>query len=68
EFGAVPVVIQSDVVEMYIADPPTGRDSSRTLAQQQYIYSNDIVDQGVGDLSSLAALLDQGKFWYFWWD
>lgn len=68
EFGAVPVVIQSDVVEMYIADPPTGRGSSRTLAQQQYIYSNDIVDQGVGDLSSLAALLDQGKFWYFWWD
>ena len=67
-FGAVPVVIQSDIVEFYVETPPSGRDAARALAREQYIYCNDIVDQGVGDLSTLAALLDGGSFWYFWWD
>lgn len=68
DFGAVPVVMQSDVVEMYVARPPNRRAASRALAFEQYIYCSDIVDQGVGELSILAALLDQSTFWYFWWD
>ena len=68
EFGVVPVVIQSDVMEVYVANPPTGRDASKALAIQHFIYCSDIVEQGVGDMSKLAAALDQGKFWYFWWD
>jgi len=68
EFGAVPVVIQADVIEMYVASPPMGREAASALAREQYIYCNDIVDQGVGDMSVLAAILDNGNFWYFWWD
>jgi len=68
EFNAVPVVMQSNAVEMYVESPPIGRAPASALARQQYIYCNDIVDQGSGDMSVLAAMLDQGKFWYFWWD
>ena len=67
-YGAVPVVIQSDTVEMLVADPASDRDAARELATQQYLYASDIVDQGVGDLSALAALLHKGGFWNFWWD
>jgi hypothetical protein len=68
DFGAVPVVMQSDIIEMYVTSPPTGREAASALARQHYIYCSDIVDQGVGDMSVLAAILDQGRFWYFWWD
>ena len=68
DFDAVPVVIQSDIIEIFVASPPTGREAASALAREQYIYCNDIVDQGVGDMSVLAAILDEGNFWYFWWD
>lgn len=68
EFGAVPVVIQADVIEMYVESPPSGREAARALAKVQYLYCDDIVHQGVGDLSTLAAMLEGANFWYFWWD
>jgi len=38
------------------------------LAKEQYIFCNDIVDQGVGTVSALAATLLDSNYWYFWWD
>lgn len=67
-FGAVPVVMQSDVIEIYVERRPPTRDAARALAREQFLYCADIVDQGVGDMSMLAALLHKGSFWYFWWD
>jgi len=38
------------------------------LAWEQYHYCPDIVWQGVGTTSDLAAMLRGHGVWYFWWD
>ena len=53
---------------MLIKNPPTDRETAFKLAQEQYIYCSDIVEQGMQTLNNLAARLLNGKTWYFWWD
>jgi hypothetical protein len=36
--------------------------------REHYDYCSDIVDQGTGILSKLAASLATHNGWYFWWD
>jgi hypothetical protein len=67
-YGAEVVGITHDVVEMRVAKPPLNRDNALSLAQEQYLYCNDIVDQGTQTLSILVATLVEGSVWYFWWD
>jgi hypothetical protein len=38
------------------------------LAREQYSYCSDIVEQGAGTLSALAAALMENDWWYFCWD
>jgi hypothetical protein len=38
------------------------------LAQAQYVYCPDIVDQGVESIEALAATLLGDPRWFFWWD
>jgi Domain of unknown function (DUF4253) len=67
-YGAEVVGITSDVIEMLVTKPPLNRDDALSLAKEQYLYCNDIVDQGTETLSILAATLIKGSVWYFWWD
>lgn len=67
-YGAEPVGISADTVEMQIDRPPADRDSAIKLAVEQYAYCADIVDQGTGTIERLAATLLNGRSWYFWWD
>jgi uncharacterized protein DUF4253 len=62
------VGVSSDVIEMRVMSPPTTRDESMRLAEEHFSYCGDIVDQGVGSVSALAATLLNGSAWYFWWD
>ena len=66
--GAELVGISSDVIEALVSRPPTDPDGAMQLAQEQYLYCSDIVTQGVGTLSELAARLLNRPVWYFWWD
>ncbi|BAY11272.1 DUF4253 domain-containing protein [Calothrix sp. NIES-2098] len=68
KYGAEVVGISHDVVEMCVQHPPKNREAAFQLAQEQYIYCYDIVDQGVRTLNKLANLLLHNKVWYFWWD
>ncbi len=68
QYGAEVVGISNDVVEMSVTKPPLDRDAAFALAQQQYIYCEDIVSQGTGTLLTLASTLLASKVWYFWWD
>ncbi|MDZ8050506.1 MAG: DUF4253 domain-containing protein [Aulosira sp. ZfuVER01] len=68
KYGAEVVGITNDVVEMWVNHPPKNREAAFQLAQEQYIYCYDIVDQGVQTLNKLANLLLHRKVWYFWWD
>ncbi|OUL18771.1 hypothetical protein BV372_34040 [Nostoc sp. T09] len=68
KYSAEVVGITNDVVEMYVNNPPKNREAAFHLAQEQYIYCYDIVDQGVQTVNNLANLLLHRKVWYFWWD
>lgn len=67
KYGAVPVVITSDVLEFSVSEPVSESDAM-ALAEEQFYFCNDIVDQGVGTIGALADTLRQSKVWYFWWD
>ncbi len=68
KFGAELATVASDVVEFTVARPPADDAIALELAKQQYLYCNDIVDQGVGSVATLAAALRFSTRWYFWWD
>jgi hypothetical protein len=67
-YGAEIVGISGDVVEAAVSHPPLDREAALTLAREQSLYCDDIVSQGCGSLSVLAALLLRRSSWYFWWD
>src|SRR5262249_54328128 len=66
--GAEVVGMNGDVVEMYAAQPPTTRDEALKLANEQFLYCNDIVIQGTQTIEALAAGLLGNNLWFFWWD
>lgn len=68
KYGAELVSMTHDTVEMQVKHRPQMLEDAVTLAMEQYIYCNDIVDQGVGEPALLAKFLMQSNFWYFWWD
>lgn len=67
-FDAHIIGISHDVVEAVVLRPPTERRAALELAHQQYLYCPDLVDQGMGEVELLAALLLEGRSWFFWWD
>lgn len=68
EFGAELVSMTHDTIEFDVARPPTSREAAMRLAELQYDYCPDNVDQGVGSIEALAAMLLGSRIWYFWWD
>jgi Domain of unknown function (DUF4253) len=67
-YGAELVGLDRDTLNLRVARRPTARDEAIDLARLQYVYCNDIVDQGLDDLSALAAALMADDWWFFWWD
>jgi hypothetical protein len=55
-------------IEMIVGKPPTNRDEALDIAREHFVYCPDTVDQGAGNVSSLAAELLNGRVWHFWWD
>lgn len=67
-YGAELVGMSGDVVNLRLSQRPRTREEAISLAREQYEYCNDLIDQGVGTLSNLAAGLMADDWWYFWWD
>jgi hypothetical protein len=67
-YGAEIVGMSHDTFELQVARPPENRESALELAEEQYGYCPDIVDQGVTTIEALAATLLRGHIWQFWWD
>lgn len=67
-YGAELVGMSGDVVEMFVTRPPGTREEALTLAEEQYLYCEDIVIQGTQTIENLAAGLLGNNIWYFWWD
>jgi hypothetical protein len=62
------VGIGGDTLNLKVGRRPATRDAAMELAREQYLYCNDIVDQGLGSLEALAASLMEADWWFFWWD
>ena len=67
-YGAELVGMSHDVMNIRVEKRPKTREEALNLAREQYDYCYDIVDQGVGTLAPLAAMLKAHDWWYFWWD
>lgn len=67
-YGAELVGLGRDSIELKVGRKPATRDEAIELARVQYAYCNDIVDQGTGTYSVLAAELMAHDWWFFWWD
>ena len=67
-YGAELVGLNRDTMNLRVARAPKTRAEALDLAQEQYAYCNDIVDQGAGTMSMLAAALMASPWWFFWWD
>ncbi|MBL9096565.1 MAG: DUF4253 domain-containing protein [Alphaproteobacteria bacterium] len=68
KYGAELVGISEDTMNLRVARKPKTRDEALALARDHYVYCRDIIDQGVGTYSALAAELMANDWWYFWWD
>lgn len=68
KYGAKVAAITGDTVEFSVERPPATKEEALKLAKEHYTYCTDIVDQGVGDIQSLAAVLLNANYWFFWWD
>ena len=69
KYGAIPVTISHDILEMSVLVPVAEGDAIE-LAKEHYAFTPDRVDQGTesGTLSEVAECLKVSKIWYFWWD
>ncbi len=67
-YGAELIGLSHDVMNLRVAERPSTRTEALALSREHYDYCYDIVDQGVGTLSQLAAALMSDDWWYFWWD
>jgi Domain of unknown function (DUF4253) len=67
-YGAELVGLGRDTIDLKVARKPTTRDEAIELARIHYAYCADIVDQGTGSYSVLAAQLMAHDWWFFWWD
>lgn len=67
-YGAELVGLSGDVMNLRVARRPGTRAEALALAREHYDYCNDVVDQGLGTLSRLAASLMADDWWFFWWD
>lgn len=67
-YGAEPIIVTRDVLELRVVRPPLSPEAALELAQQQFAYCDDIVYQGTGTLEALAGTLVGTPTWYFWWN
>ena len=67
-YGAELVGCSHDVINLHVTRRPATREEALALAREQYLYCNDIIDQGAETLSNLAAVLMASDWWFFWWD
>ncbi len=69
KYGAVPVTITHDIMEMSVPEP-VGASNATELAKEHFAFTPDRVFQGTETctISEVAASLSESKIWFFWWD
>jgi len=68
EFGAEPVGMSHDMLDVRVARPPADRRRAVRLAVEQWAYDADVWGDAVRSEEELAAWLSRARVWTFWWD
>lgn len=68
KYGSEVIASTGSVIQCHVKHPPRTRADAIQLAWEHYYYCYDIVSQGCGSVSNLAASLKGSEYWYFWWD
>ena len=55
------MAVTSDTIELSVSNPPKTREDALKLAEEQFIYCEDIVLQGTETLEALATELLNSK-------
>jgi hypothetical protein len=63
-YGAELVGLGLDVIELRVPHPPADRAAALSVAEDQYWYCPDLVDQGLETLDALAAVQVAAKRWF----
>lgn len=67
EFGAVPLGLTRDCLELYLKEPVHDPRTAADLAVEMLAICPD-VDQGPESLQNQAQWLLNSSIWFFWWD
>ncbi len=69
KYGAIPVTITHDVMEMRLPAPIARKDAMQ-VAREHFAFTPDRVYQctATSTLSELASCIAASEIWYFWWD
>lgn len=69
KYGAVPVTISHDEMEMRVPSPVSEKDALQ-VAKEHFAFTPDRVFQctETGTLAEVAASIAASEIWYFWWD
>lgn len=69
KYGAIPVTISYDIMEMRVP-AKVAKEDSMQAAFEHFAFDPDRVLQctETGTLSELAASIAASEIWYFWWD
>jgi hypothetical protein len=67
-FGALPIGVLTDVLELWLPKPITDPHAASTTALEMFAICPDIVDQGTDTVQALAQELLNANIWFLWWD
>jgi hypothetical protein len=67
-YGAEPVALSHDTLELRVARPPVDAAAARALAREQAAYCAELAAPGPEGLERLAARLQGAGVWRFWWE
>ena len=66
-YNAIPACLSCDSIEITV-DKPIDEELSLALAEKQYAFCPDVVEQGLETIQALADYLRKSTVWFFWWD
>lgn len=67
-FGAVPICMTHDIIELHVPRPPSTAAEAFAVAWEQSVYCPDLIYQGTRTIERLSQEIWRSPFWYFWWD
>jgi hypothetical protein len=67
-FGAVPISMTKDTVEVFIERPPTTPQEAHRLERELMAYAEEVNFSGMPEVTDGSVERWALPYWHFWWD